>query len=86
MVEIETLRSLAKDKLSRLIDRQDLVLVETLLIRDGYYCGRRFTSGSYQALYLIVKNELTILDSNGKVLETIPFAKAPEEALPLAAA
>jgi len=33
---------------------------ETILIRDGYYCGRRFTCGDLRAIWFIEENSLKI--------------------------
>jgi hypothetical protein len=31
-------------------------LCETILIRDGYYCGRCFTCGEYRAVWFLEEN------------------------------
>jgi hypothetical protein len=42
-------------------------IVETILIRDGYYCGRRFECDGYSAVWFVDENELKIHERDGRV-------------------
>ena len=42
-------------------------LVETILIRDGYYCGRRFECDGFSAVWFVEEHELKIHDRDGRV-------------------
>jgi hypothetical protein len=40
---------------------------ETILIRDGIYCGRRFFLGEFMAIWFIEEEELKFFDRSGAV-------------------
>ena len=42
-------------------------LVETILIRNGYYCGRRFECDGFSAVWFVEEHELKIHDRDGRV-------------------
>ena len=44
-------------------------LVETLLIRDGYYCGRRFYCDGYQAVWFIEEAQIKYFDTEGQLVK-----------------
>ena len=39
---------------------------ESILIREGFYCGRQFNAGAYRAVWFMEEDELKISDRNGK--------------------
>jgi hypothetical protein len=41
---------------------------EAMLIRDGFFCGRRFRLNDFQAVWFMEEDELKIRDSGGGVL------------------
>ena len=41
---------------------------EAMLIRDGFFCGRRFRFTHYQAVWFLEEDELKIRDAQGNVL------------------
>jgi len=41
---------------------------EAMLIRDGFFCGRRFRFTNYQAVWFLEEDELKIRDAHGSVL------------------
>jgi len=41
---------------------------EAMLIRDGFFCGRRFRFTNYQAVWFLEEDELKIRDAQGSVL------------------
>ncbi|MFP6674226.1 MAG: hypothetical protein VB878_04035 [Pirellulaceae bacterium] len=43
------------------------VLEETILIRDGMYCGRRFFLDDFMAIWFIEEGELKFFDPSGAV-------------------
>ncbi|MBW3598815.1 MAG: hypothetical protein KY475_16255 [Planctomycetes bacterium] len=45
----------------------DAEMVETILIRDGYFCGRRFECDGFTAVWFVEENELKIHDRDGRV-------------------
>jgi len=44
-------------------------LVEACLIRNGYYCGRRFQCGDHSAVWFAEEDEVKIYAPNGALLE-----------------
>jgi hypothetical protein len=41
---------------------------EAMLIRDGFFCGRRFRFTNYHAVWFLEEDELKIRDAQGSVL------------------
>ena len=58
-----TLRDLGADS----IDEID----ETLLIRDGHYCGRKFECGEHLAIWFTEENEVKFYTEAGTVLKAV---------------
>jgi len=51
---------------------------ETILIRDGIYCGRRFDAENGHAVWFVEEEQLKFFRSNGALVEVIePIATAP---------
>ena len=40
---------------------------ETILIREGHYCGRRFDFGPWQAVWFVEEGEIKVYDPEGAV-------------------
>lgn len=58
---------------------------ESILLKGGIYCGRRFEVGTGYAMWNAQNDELKIYATNGKVLGLIPSASAPPASLRAAA-
>src|SRR5262245_30624103 len=58
---------------------------ESILLKGGIYCGRRFEVGTGYAIWNAQNDELKIFSINGKVLGFITEASAPSVALRAAA-
>jgi hypothetical protein len=43
-------------------------LEETILIRNGFYCGRRFATSGAHAVWFCEENQLKFYGAHGKVL------------------
>jgi hypothetical protein len=41
---------------------------ESILIRDGFYCGRRFDLGTHRAVWFLEEDEVKIYGGEGKLL------------------
>lgn len=41
---------------------------ESIVIRGGFYCGRRFNAESHHALWFLEEDELKIFDSGGRLV------------------
>jgi hypothetical protein len=55
---------------------------ENILIRDEMYCGRRFRSGDYQAIWFIEEDEIKIYAQGGAVLRVMSASRALSESSP----
>lgn len=44
---------------------------ETILIHDGYYCGRCFECDGLKAIWFVEEDQVKIYDRNGSVVESI---------------
>jgi hypothetical protein len=51
---------------------------ETILIRDGYYCGRRFETDSASAVWFVEENQVKFYRADGTVAQVL----APETLTP----
>jgi hypothetical protein len=45
----------------------DSTLLESILVRDGYYCGRRFDCDGMQAVWFAEENEIKFYGRDGRV-------------------
>ncbi len=68
---LEQIRSLIREKLIQLGGTAESPPRETMLIRDGYFCGRRFTSDGLQAVWFIEENEVKFYERNGAIVEVL---------------
>lgn len=50
---------------------------ESILIRSGAYCGRRFQFGEYFAIWFVEEEELKISQADGQVLAHQRFGTPP---------
>ena len=50
---------------------------ESMLIRGGFFCGRRFESGGFQAVWFAEENEVKFFDRDGAVIRVLNLA--PEQ-------
>ena len=51
----------------------------TLLIRDGYYVGRRFTFDGVQVVWLTAEKVVRFYDENGQVLKSVAVETVQEQ-------
>ena len=67
MNSLEQIRRLVRDSFQQLGAKVDLDPRETVLIQDGYYCGRRFDCDGLRAVWFAEENELKLYDHDGNV-------------------
>ena len=65
------IRSFIRHKFARFSGSTDVVPSEAMLIRDGYFCGRRFSGGGYEAVWFIEENQIKFYDREGSLLESL---------------
>ncbi len=56
-------------------------IAESALIRDGIYCGHRFSAGNLSAVWFFEENEVKIYDEDRKLLRVESLQE--EQAMPL---
>jgi hypothetical protein len=44
---------------------------ESILIRDGLYCGRRFETSAGYAIWFVEENQVKIFESAGRVIDVL---------------
>ena len=45
--------------------------METILLRDRFYVGRKFRAGGFQVIWWIEKNVVDVFDEDGLVVDSI---------------
>jgi hypothetical protein len=72
-------RQLIRSTFSELGAVAPVEMRENILIRDEMYCGRRFRSGDYQAIWFIEEDEIKIYAQGGAVLRVMSASGALSE-------
>jgi hypothetical protein len=54
-------------------------VIETILLRGGFYAGRKFRAGGFQVVWWIEKNVVEVFDQDGQNLETIDLEQKLEK-------
>ena len=52
--------------------------IESILIRDGYYCGRRFRQEQLEAIWFVDEDQLKVYD-DGALIEVIDRISQPAD-------
>ena len=60
-------------------------VAETALIRDGIYCGHRFSAGNLSAVWFFEENEVKIYNQDRKLLRVDTVHEQPQPTLRRAA-
>lgn len=53
------------------VDPEAVILSESILIRDEYYCGRRFHTATHDAVWFLEEDELKIYDGQRQLCATL---------------
>ncbi len=68
--QIDAIRRLIHATLSELrVEHTELR--ETILIRDGHYCGRRFHAAKSEAIWFIEEDQVKFYGEDGRVMKTV---------------
>lgn len=62
---VQTIRDLVRERFSQHGADASGELAETILIRGGLYCGRRFELGAFSAVWFVEEGELKIYFPDG---------------------
>jgi hypothetical protein len=58
---------------------------ETILVRDGAYCGRRFDSTDGHAVWFVEDEQIKFFRADGSLVQSIALVAAEQRPLPKAA-
>ena len=53
---------------------------ETILIREGFYCGRRFTCDSHRAIWFVEEKVIKFYSADGEFMFSQPIGELPSTA------
>ena len=67
----DAVRDLIKQTFKQLGLSTDEPLRETILIRDGHFCGRRFCQKESQAIWFVEENEIKFYDDSGTFVKVV---------------
>ncbi|MEQ8788089.1 MAG: hypothetical protein RIC55_17405 [Pirellulaceae bacterium] len=65
--QMHEVRTIVENTLLELGAGADSEPLESILIRNGYYCGRRFDRDGIQAVWFIEENEIKFYGKDGSV-------------------
>ncbi|MGD0517339.1 MAG: hypothetical protein ABSA26_07370 [Thermoguttaceae bacterium] len=55
-------------------------IIETILLHDRCYVGRKFSTGGYEVIWLAEKNVVEVFDQEGQLKQTIIVDEKMEKA------
>jgi hypothetical protein len=82
---IDSVRALVADTFHQLRLSDDAVPRQSLLIRDGNYCGRRFDAERGHALWFFEEDQVKVFGAEGRVLRVIDRVSTYTASVKLAA-
>lgn len=53
--------------------------VETILVRDSLYCGRRFSCDGWRAVWFVEERNVKFFDADGRFRESLDLDALPDE-------
>jgi len=68
---LEQIRSLIREALHRHGAAPDGSVHEAMLIRNGFFCGRRFETDGFQAIWFVEENEIKIYGRDGAIAKVL---------------
>jgi hypothetical protein len=70
-------------------DESSSLMLETTLIRDGAYCGRKFSLSGYSIIWFIDEQQIKLFGQSGSLLQSMSlrdfFSGIPASAIPATA-
>jgi hypothetical protein len=68
---VERVRAIVQETFTQLGGLADQIPSEAMLIRDGFFCGRRFVAEGLEAVWFIEENEIKFYDCDGAVVQVV---------------
>jgi len=69
MHHAQHIRKLVSETFIRLGVAASPLLEETVLIRNGYFCGRRYHCNGFHAIWFVEENQVKVFDQQGTISE-----------------
>jgi len=67
----ESVRRVVSQAFARLGHVEPAEIRETILIRDGYYCGRRFETDAATAVWFVEENQVKVYRADGTIAQVL---------------
>jgi hypothetical protein len=64
-------RAIVQETFTQLGGLADQIPSEAMLIRGGFFCGRRFVAEGLEAVWFIEENEIKFYDCDGAVVQVV---------------
>jgi hypothetical protein len=77
--QLERIRQFVQETFEQLAGISDATFRESILVRDGQYCGRRFLRDSLQAVWFVEENELKFYGKDGAMLKVVAADGVPSQ-------
>jgi hypothetical protein len=74
--QTEQIRQIVRDHLRQLGASTSELTRETVLIRQGNYCGHRFEMGEHQAVWFIEEDEVKFYGCDGRTVRVVHPSRA----------
>lgn len=65
------IRKLVQQQFAEIPGGSDRIEHETLLIREGHYCGHRYRNNRLTAVWFLEENQLKVYDEAGHVVRVV---------------
>ena len=83
---IQEVRSIVRKELAMLCGKVVDEIRETILIREGHYCGRRFQIEGFIAVWFLDKPDIKLFGADGDELKRVDSGQTQHITLPNSAA
>lgn len=75
----EAVRSAVRERLAARLNSSEVTYSETVLLREGNYCGRCFRWGGWAAIWTLESTEIRFYDSQQRLIDSVPTPSEVEE-------
>ena len=72
-IEVEQVRAVIREMMAHHLGGQPSEIRETFVIRDGFFCGRRFSADALSAYWNLRENQIELYDDTGELLARKPL-------------
>lgn len=84
MSHVDQLTDLVRERVRQVFEAHGACgsapLREAMLIREGWFCGRRFECDGLQAVWFVEENQLKVYGREGRVSEVVSLQRVPHQA------